>query len=120
MIPLSAYRFVCFEGLIYYLYHGCIGSAHIPTVRDGRLDLISVSTYPHSTDGCLYAMTLLSLESAILTDSPYVENILAIHMLLLVFVLVKSYYVSHLMLPRLLLTPFSHVFMIIGCLDLCN
>ena len=106
MIPLSAYRFVCFEGLTCYVYHGCIGSAHIPTVRDGRFNLKSVWTYPRSTVECLRATTLLSLESAILTDSPYVENILAIHMLLLVFVLVKSYYVSHLMLPRLLLTPF--------------
>ena len=90
MIPLSAYRFVCFEGLACYFYHGCIGPAHIPTIRDGRLDLISVWTYPHSTDGCMYATTLLSLESTILADSPYVENILAIYMLLLVFVLVKS------------------------------
>ena len=90
MILLGAYRFVCFEGLTCYLYHGCIGLAHIPTVRDGRLDLISVWMYTHSTDGCLYATTLLSLESAILANSPYVENILAIHMLLLAFVLVKS------------------------------
>jgi hypothetical protein len=90
MIPLSTYRFLCFEGLTCYLYHGCIGPARIPTVRDGRLDLISVWTYPHSTDECSYAMTLLSLESVVLADSPYIEDILAIYMLLLVFVLVKS------------------------------
>ena len=75
------HRFVCFEGLICYLYHGCIGPAHIPTVRGGRLDLIGVRTYPRLTVECLHATTLLSLESAILADSPYVENILAIHML---------------------------------------
>ena len=39
---------------------------------------------------CLHATTLLSLELAILADSLYVENILAIYLLLLVFVLVKS------------------------------
>ena len=95
MILLSAYRFICFEGLICYLYHGCISLAHILTNRDGRLDLKSVWTYPRSTVECLHATTLLSLESVILADSPYVENILAIHMLLLVFVLFKSQYVSH-------------------------
>ena len=83
--PLSAYRFVSFEGLICYLYHGCIGPAHIPTVRGGRLDLISVWTYPRSMVECLHATTLLSLESAILADSLYVENILAIHMLFTYF-----------------------------------
>ena len=39
---------------------------------------------------CLHVMSLLSLGSAVLADSPYIENILAIYMLLLVFVLVKS------------------------------
>ena len=87
---LNAYRFVCLAGLTSYLYHGCIGPARIPTVRDGRLDLISVWTYPRSMVECLHATTLLSLESAILADGPYVENILAIYILLLVFVLVKS------------------------------
>ena len=87
---LNAYRFVCLAGLTSYLYHGCIGPARIPTVRDGRLDLISVWTYPRSTDEYLYAMTLLSLESTILAHNPYAENILTIYMLLLVFVLVKS------------------------------
>ena len=105
-IPLSAYRFVCFEGLTCHLYHGCIGPACIPTIRDDILDLISVWTYPRSMVECLHATTLLSLESAILADNPYIENIFAIYMLLLVFVLVKSQYVSHLMPPRLLLTPF--------------
>ena len=109
-IPLSAYRFICFEGLICYLYHGCIGPAHIPTVRDDRLDLTGIWTYPCSTDECLCVTTLLLLESAILADCPYVENILATHMLLLAFVLVKSQYVSHLMLPHLLLTPFFACF----------
>ena len=84
------HRFVCFEGLICYLYHGCIGPARIPTVRDGRLDLTGIWTYPCSTDECLCVTTLLSLESAILADNPYVENILATDMLLLAFVLVKS------------------------------
>jgi len=79
------HRFVCFEGLICYLYHGCIGPARIPTVRDGRLDLMSVWTYPHLTDECPYATTFLSPESAVLADSPYIKNILAIYMLLLVF-----------------------------------
>ena len=51
------------------------------------MDLTSVWTYPRSTDECLYDMTLFSLESIVLADSPYVENILAIFMLLLVFVL---------------------------------
>ena len=57
------------------------------------MDLISVWTYPHEfafTDESLYATTLLSLDSAILADSPYIEIILAIYMLLLVFILVKS------------------------------
>jgi hypothetical protein len=89
MIPLSAYRFICFEGLTYYVYHCCIDPSHIPTVRNGRLDLISVRTYPRLTDECLYATTLLSLELVVLADSPYIENILAIYMLLLIFVLVK-------------------------------
>jgi hypothetical protein len=88
MIPLSAYRFVCFEGLTCYLYHDCIGPARIPTIRDGKLDLISLWTYRRLTDECLYATTLHSLES--LADSPYIENILAIYMLLLIFILVKS------------------------------
>jgi hypothetical protein len=58
--------------------------ARIPTVRDDRLDLISVWTYPHSKDEGLYATTLLPLESAILANSPYIKDILAIYMLLLV------------------------------------
>ena len=91
MISLNAYRFVCFEGLTYYLYHGCIGPACIRTIRDGRLDLISVWTYPHLMVECLHVMSLLlSLESAILADNLPIANILAIYMLLLVFILVKS------------------------------
>jgi hypothetical protein len=38
----------------------------------------------------MYATTLLSLESVVLADSPYIENILAIYMLLLIFVLLKA------------------------------
>jgi hypothetical protein len=90
MIPLSAYRFVRFEGLTCYLYHGCTGPTRIPTVRDGRLDLINVWTYPHSTDEGSDATTLLSLESIVLADISYIVDILAIYMLLLVFILVKS------------------------------
>jgi hypothetical protein len=105
MIPLSAYRLVCFDGLT--CYHGCISPARIPTIRDGRLDLINVWTYPRLIVECLHVTRLLSSESAILADSLSFENILAIYMLLLVLILVNSYYVSHLMLPHLLFTPFS-------------
>ena len=84
------YIFVCFEGLTYYLYHSCIGLACIPTIRDNRLDSIGVWTYPRLMVECLHVMCLLSSGSAVLADSPYIENILAIYMLLLVFVLVKS------------------------------
>ena len=39
---------------------------------------------------CLHVMSLLSLESATLANSPLIENILAIHMFVLVLILVKS------------------------------
>jgi hypothetical protein len=39
---------------------------------------------------CLHVMSLLPLESAILADGPLIDNILAIHMFVLVLVLVKS------------------------------
>jgi len=90
MIPLSAYRFVCFEGLTYFLYHGCISLARIPTVRDGRLDLISIWTYPRLIVECLHVSSLLSLESVVLADNLSFENVLVICMLLLNFILVKS------------------------------
>ena len=60
------------------------------TVRDSRLDLVGVWTYPRLMVECLHVMSLLSLESTILVDSLPIENILAIYMLLLVFILVKS------------------------------
>jgi hypothetical protein len=90
MIPLSAYRFICFDGLTCYLYHGCIGSARIPTVRDDRLDLISVWTYPCLIVECLHVTSLLSMELAVLADSLSFENILVVYMFLLVLILVKS------------------------------
>ena len=43
----------------------------------------------------LHVTSLLPSESDVLAYSPHIENILAIYLLLLVFVLVKSYYVSH-------------------------
>ena len=61
-----------------------------PNVRDSRLDMISVWTYPRLKVECLHVMSLLSLESAVLADSLPIENILANYMLLLVFILVKS------------------------------
>ena len=61
-----------------------------PTVRDSRLDLISVWTYPCLMVECLHVMSLLSLESAVLADSLPIENILTIYMILLVFILIKS------------------------------
>ena len=61
-----------------------------PTVGDSRLDLIGVQVYPCLMVECLHVMSLLSLESTILVDSLPIENILAIYMLLLVFILVKS------------------------------
>ena len=60
------------------------------TIRDSRLDLIGVWTYPRLMVECLHVTSLLSLESAVFADSLPFENILAIYMLLLVFVLVKS------------------------------
>ena len=65
-----------------------------PTIGESRLDLIGVHVYPCFMVECLHVMSLLSLELAILADSLFVENILAIHMFVLVFILVKSYYVS--------------------------
>jgi hypothetical protein len=41
-------------------------------------------------------MSLLLLESVVLADSLPIENIMAIYMLLLVFILVKSWYFSQL------------------------
>ena len=61
-----------------------------PTIRDNRLDLIGLWIYSCLMVECLHVMSLLSLESAILADSLPIENILAIYMLLLVFILVKS------------------------------
>jgi hypothetical protein len=61
-----------------------------PTVRDNRLDSIGLWTYPCLMVECLHVMSLLPLESAILADSPLIEIILAIHMFVPVFVLVKS------------------------------
>jgi hypothetical protein len=72
------YRLVCFEGLIGYLYHGCIGPARIPTVRDSRLDLIGVWIYPCLMVECLHVKSLLSSELAVLADSLHIENIFAI------------------------------------------
>ena len=83
-IPISAYRFICSEGLACYLYHGCISLALIPTIRDGRLYLISIWTYPRLIVECLHVMSLLSLESVVLADNLSFENVLAIYMLLLV------------------------------------
>ena len=65
-------------------------SSSNPTVRDSRLDLMSVWTYPRLMVECLHVTGLLSSESTILADSPHIENILAIYLLLLIFVLVKS------------------------------
>jgi hypothetical protein len=45
---------------------------------------------------CLHVMSLISLESAVLADSLPIENILAIYMLLLIFILVESWYFSQL------------------------
>ena len=81
---------MCFEGLTCYLYHSCIGLARIPTVRDGRLDLISVWTYPCLIVEFLHVTSFVSLESTVLANNLSFENVLAIYMLLLVFVLVKS------------------------------
>ena len=61
-----------------------------PNVRDSRLDMISVWTYPRLKVECLHVMSLLAQESTILTDILPIENILAIYMLLLVLILVKS------------------------------
>jgi hypothetical protein len=61
-----------------------------PTVRDIRLNLIGVWIYPRSIVECLHVTSLLSSESAVLANNPHIENILAIYMLLLVLVLVKS------------------------------
>ena len=38
---------------------------------------------------CLHVMSLFSLESAVLADSPLIGNILAIHMFVLILILVK-------------------------------
>ena len=60
------------------------------TVRDSRLDLIGVWTYPRLMVECLHVISLLSLESTVLAHNLPIENILAIYMLLLVFIFVKS------------------------------
>jgi hypothetical protein len=62
-------------------------SSSNPNIRDNRLDLIGMQTYPRLMVECLHAMSLLSLESAVLADSLPIENILAIYMLLLIFYL---------------------------------
>jgi hypothetical protein len=67
-----------------------------PTVRDNRLDLIGVWIYPRLKVECLHVMSLISLESVVLADSLPIENILAIYMLLLIFILVESWYFSQL------------------------
>ena len=72
--PLSMNRFIFFEDLTCYLYHGCIGPAGIPTVRDVIFDLISVWTYPCLIVECLHVSSLLSLESVVLVDSLSFEN----------------------------------------------
>jgi len=70
---------------------------------------------------CLYVTSLLSLKSAVLADSPHIENILAIYLLLLVLSWLKAsmflieYECFHVYFLHLL-----HVFMIIGSLDLYN
>jgi hypothetical protein len=61
-----------------------------PTIRDNRLDLIGLWIYLCLMVECLHVMNLLSSESAVLVDSLLIENILAIHMIILVFILVKS------------------------------
>jgi hypothetical protein len=55
-------------------------------------DLIGVWTYSRLMVECLHVMSLLLLESTVLADSLPMENILAIYMFLLVFILVKSWY----------------------------
>jgi len=61
-----------------------------PTIRDNRLDLIGLWIYSCLMVECLHVMSLLSLESAILADILLIENTLAIHMFVLIFVMVKS------------------------------
>jgi hypothetical protein len=61
-----------------------------PIVRENRLVWKSVWIYPRLIVECLHVVSLLLLESTILADSLPFENILAIYMLLLVLVLVKS------------------------------
>ena len=54
------------------------------------LDLIGLWIYPRLMVECLHVMSLLPLESAILADSQFIENILAIHVFVFVLILVKS------------------------------
>ena len=54
------------------------------------MDLISVWTYPRLIVECLHVMSFVSLESTVLANNLSFENVLAIYILLLVFVLVKS------------------------------
>ena len=65
-----------------------------PTVRDNRLDSIGILIYRRLIVECLHVASLPSLESVVLADSLPIKNIyiyiLAIPMLLLVFILVKS------------------------------
>jgi len=61
-----------------------------PTIRDNRLDLIGLWIYSCLMVECLHVMSLLSLKSAILADILLIENTLAIHMFVLIFVMVKS------------------------------
>ena len=81
---------VFFEGLICHLYYGCHRSSQTPLLEINRLDLIGLWICSCLMVECLDVMSPLSLESAILADSLPIENVLAIHMLLLVFILVKS------------------------------
>ena len=61
-----------------------------PTIRDNKLDLIGLWIYLCLMVKCLHVMNLLSSELAILVNSLLIENILTIHMVVLVFILVKS------------------------------
>ena len=93
MILLNVNRSVYFKGLICYLYYGCHRSGQTPLLEIIRLDLIGLWICPCLMVECLHVMSLLSLESTILADSLFIENIMAIHMFVIVFILVKSWYV---------------------------
>jgi Ni,Fe-hydrogenase I cytochrome b subunit len=123
MILLSTYRSVCFEGLTCYLYHGCIGPARIPTIRDSRLVLISVWVYPWLMVERLSVTTLSSPKSAIWADSPFFRICIGY---LHTFYLFLSWLKASMFLNQIicihayLLYTFLHAFMIIDSLDLYN